>query len=502
MKKKFSYHFPGIVAYFFVLLFVYAALSKLLDFEAFQVQLAQSPLLSAYAGFISYAVIIVELIIAALLCINSTRLPGLYASFGLMVSFTVYIYLILNFSDFVPCSCGGILEKLGWTEHMIFNVACIALALGAIIILERQRGTNRQRYLILSGTIGVISCGLVIFLFISSEHIMKTENNFTRRFLQYPMEEDKKMDLGANSYYFAGAADDKIYLGNYTTPLILTTIDTALVTRTSFTSVIDSHNHSFRSIQMQVQKPYYYIYDGNVPVIYRGELGKQNAKTISYKDAYFNQIIPLDSARFAIRTQSSETQNRVLGILDLQRKSKVKLYSEVLEKQKDGIFDSDGKMIRDPATGKILYTYFYRNQFMEMDHELTVLRKLHTIDTVTRAQIQVTQLKDGQHKMSAPPLTVNKDMVAYRKLLFNESNLMGKHESRKAWKQAAIVDVYRTDQQEYVGSFYVFNRGKDKMSQMLVTDKYFYILIGNEIVRYRLYPSLTRHFSTGKAENL
>lgn len=39
------------------LLFMYAAMSKMLDFENFQVQLAQSPLLSAYAGFVSYAVI-------------------------------------------------------------------------------------------------------------------------------------------------------------------------------------------------------------------------------------------------------------------------------------------------------------------------------------------------------------------------------------------------------------------------------------------------------------
>lgn len=33
-----------------VLLFVYAAISKLLDFENFRIQLGQSPLLSAFAG--------------------------------------------------------------------------------------------------------------------------------------------------------------------------------------------------------------------------------------------------------------------------------------------------------------------------------------------------------------------------------------------------------------------------------------------------------------------
>ena len=57
---------PIFASFFFILLFIYAAASKMLDFENFQVQLAQSPLLSAYAGFISYGVIGIEIGIAAL----------------------------------------------------------------------------------------------------------------------------------------------------------------------------------------------------------------------------------------------------------------------------------------------------------------------------------------------------------------------------------------------------------------------------------------------------
>ncbi len=100
--KTLTKSIPLAVSFFFILLFIYAAASKMLDFENFQVQLAQSPLLSAYAGLISYAVIILEIVVAGLLCFQVTRLIGLYASFALMVAFTVYIYLILHFSDFVP----------------------------------------------------------------------------------------------------------------------------------------------------------------------------------------------------------------------------------------------------------------------------------------------------------------------------------------------------------------------------------------------------------------
>lgn len=52
------------ISLLYVVLFVYAAVSKLLDFENFQVQLGQSPLLSAFAGWVSWGVPITEILIA------------------------------------------------------------------------------------------------------------------------------------------------------------------------------------------------------------------------------------------------------------------------------------------------------------------------------------------------------------------------------------------------------------------------------------------------------
>lgn len=115
-----------LVVLFFILLFVYTATSKLIDFENFQVQIAQSHLLSAISTPIAYGVVFGELFIALMLCFKKSRTLGLYLFLGFMTAFTVYIYLILNYSPFVPCSCGGILEALGWWEHFWFNgVVCL-----------------------------------------------------------------------------------------------------------------------------------------------------------------------------------------------------------------------------------------------------------------------------------------------------------------------------------------------------------------------------------------
>ena len=131
--------------YFFIILFVYAAVSKLTDFENFKVQVAQSPLLSAFASFIAYTTVIGELIIALMLCFQKSRLLGLYLFLGFMTAFTVYIFLILNYSPFVPCSCGGVLEDLGWWEHLWFNgVVCLVCVL--VILSEEYSKFNPSSF--------------------------------------------------------------------------------------------------------------------------------------------------------------------------------------------------------------------------------------------------------------------------------------------------------------------------------------------------------------------
>jgi uncharacterized membrane protein YphA (DoxX/SURF4 family) len=124
----------SIITYLFILLFVYAAANKILDFQKFKVQIGQSPILTDYAVPIAWIIPNLEIVIAIALVFGSTRLPGLYASFALMVLFTAYIVVVLNFSEHVPCSCGGILEKMNWRQHLVFNLVFVLLALARIVI--------------------------------------------------------------------------------------------------------------------------------------------------------------------------------------------------------------------------------------------------------------------------------------------------------------------------------------------------------------------------------
>jgi hypothetical protein len=136
--------FIEIISSLLIILFVYAALSKLIDYDTFKFQLGRSPYIMDFAGVITWLIPLVEIVISALLLFKSTRLLGLYSSLALMILFTGYIIAMMNFSSFVPCSCGGVLSMMTWNQHLIFNIAYTILALLGLLLYFQQNKTQSK----------------------------------------------------------------------------------------------------------------------------------------------------------------------------------------------------------------------------------------------------------------------------------------------------------------------------------------------------------------------
>jgi hypothetical protein len=132
-----------IVSALLVFLFVYAAVSKLLDFGKFRYQLGQSPFITSISWLVVWVIPIGEIAISILLIIRVTRASGLYLSFFLMLLFTGYIFIMLKYSSYLPCSCGGVLSNMSWKQHFVFNLAFSALALAGILI---QNGNSKNSF--------------------------------------------------------------------------------------------------------------------------------------------------------------------------------------------------------------------------------------------------------------------------------------------------------------------------------------------------------------------
>ena len=124
-----------------LILFLYTALSKLLDFDKFKYQISQSPFITNISWLVIWSIPLAEIITSIFLIFKRTRLAGLYLSFFLMLLFTGYVFIMLRYSSYLPCSCGGVLSIMSWKQHFIFNMAFTGLSLAGIIV---QNATTKK----------------------------------------------------------------------------------------------------------------------------------------------------------------------------------------------------------------------------------------------------------------------------------------------------------------------------------------------------------------------
>ncbi len=471
----------------FVLLFIYAATSKLLDFETFTIQLAQSPLLSAYAGVIAWLVPGIEIAIALLLMVPKYRTLALHAAFTLMVMFTAYIYIILNFSDFIPCSCGGVLEKLSWTQHLIFNIVFIVLAALAIFFLAYR---NPKKKLLLLTTLAIIGISIVALLFAFSEKKMHRNNAFQRRYMPHAIEKIHSFDLKYSSYYFAGVGNGKIYLGNSTAPLLMTVIDSSLRDTTTSMIKLDQMDLPYRTVKVWVVPPKFYVTDGTVPIILQGDITVWKASTKMQGDYYFNHAYPINNHKLAVQSSSGVNRENIIGTIDIEDSLKGIFSEELLEKQFDGVFDTDGRLIYNSSLDKLIFTYYYRNQYIVSKQNLELEFRGRTIDTVSKAQLHIAEnnTKD-QRKLGGNTVLVNKNSATTQELLLIDSPRLGKLEPENMMEEANLIDVYDLSDQSYRFSFYLYKHEKSKAREFIIKNRMLYALQGNYLVAYKIVNS-------------
>ena len=133
-----------IIASLLVLLFVYAALSKLLDYSNFKFQLGREPIIKDYAGTLLWLIPFSEILTVFLLLFPGSRKMGLIASSVLMILFTFYIGLMLASGEHLPCSCGGFLQHLSWKSHFIFNLTFLSITIIGMLLEFQNISPDKQ----------------------------------------------------------------------------------------------------------------------------------------------------------------------------------------------------------------------------------------------------------------------------------------------------------------------------------------------------------------------
>jgi hypothetical protein len=136
MKRKIIIE---IISSLLILLFLYASVSKWLAFKVFIGEMNNQPFPNWMTPYLVWTIPSLEVLIAVGLIFEKTRVPAFYASMVLMTAFTVYTAaILLHAFKYVPCSCGGVIRKLTWHQHLFFNLFFVIISLLGIWLKKRE----------------------------------------------------------------------------------------------------------------------------------------------------------------------------------------------------------------------------------------------------------------------------------------------------------------------------------------------------------------------------
>lgn len=305
--------------------------------------------------------------------------------------------------------------------------------------------------------------------------------SFERNFVPIRISFTDSLDLKYTGYYLAGRTGHTIYLSRAPNPSRLIAVNETLRDTTHYILRVDTDSLKYRAIRVTVDSPYYYMADGTQPFIYKGVLGEKATPWIT--DIRFTKAIPLShrsAAMVVIRNMENTIVKKVNNI-------QPELYPDILEEQGEGIFSTDGMMRYDHENKRLVYLYFYRNQYMVMDTSFQIIQQGHTIDTVSKAKIKTARISSQKSvTMKAPPLKVNNDCSVHKNTLYVHSNLLAKNEDPTIFEKAAVIDVYHLTGQRYLHSFYLPSYHNKNAREFLITDNDIYAIYETYLVHYRI----------------
>ncbi|MFD2602639.1 hypothetical protein [Flavobacterium suzhouense] len=343
-------------------------------------------------------------------------------------------------------------------------------------------------------SISVLSIAALTVMYGNSERRMHQDNPFIRKYVTGYAERSGEMKLHTASLYFAGTDNTQLYLGDSRAPLHIFEVDTMLKSRKQHVIQLENDKLPFTRIQVQVKGKNFYVYDGTVPVIFKGSISDWKAKIVMQpNDIYFTNALATSENEIIFKQYQPGNQRTVIGSIDLNDRNAVRYRDDILQKQIDGLFDVDGTMLYNKSSESFIYLYYYRNQFTVTNHKLQLSHRGNTIDTNRIAGIKTSYDRiSGKRQLSSPGLVINKIAATYDNLLLVNSTARGKFEADRMWEIASIIDVYDFVEGEYLFSFYIYNGQESKLRDMMPFNSNLFVLVGHELQRYEINKSFNK----------
>jgi len=332
-------------------------------------------------------------------------------------------------------------------------------------------------------TIFVFSIAAMIGLYSITEYRRNLPNHFIRKLPPFPITADNVKDLRNRQLYFAGQNGDYFYMGNRYIKNLLFQVDLKTLDTQKVLLKAPRNFKPLEDAYVEIDSSSLFLIDGIKARISTGSTTDYTL-TQDIVGPYFSVAVPLSVNSILFRSIGGNNVN-VLGKQQVGGRTFVR--EDLLKKQIDGVFCTDGIFLQVPQRNKVFYIYHYRNQFLSLDTNLSLLYKGKTIDTNSLAKIKVGRIKSSnQVTMAAPPLLVNKQACANKDYLFIRSALKADNETDDMHDKATAIDVYSVNDGKYKLSFYLPEFAGEKLTDFKVYDKMLVALFGHYIYTFKL----------------
>jgi hypothetical protein len=338
--------------------------------------------------------------------------------------------------------------------------------------------------------IGLFICviagtGVVFTLFIYSQKINHQHNSFSRLFPPHFLSRPRLFELSFNSFYLAGFTNANFFLGNRTAAAFVLKLNYTLTdTQQLILKVPPSIPIVASAIRVLIDSPDIMMLEGLTPRKLSGHMNNLEMSDDNYIGPPFNAVTILSKKSLLIRTYDDSLHKNILIKLNSNDQNPLRI-ENILVPIGDGVFSLDGILSTDLVTGKMIYVYFYRNEFLSLDSNIRTLIKGHTIDSIKTPDIKISRIvSDNAMTFSAPPLMVNYTACANAGYLYVNSKLKAKNEDDLSFSENSVIDIYSLKTGEYIYSFYIPDHDHGKIKSFQVVDHKLVVLYDHSVLTF------------------
>lgn len=338
---------------------------------------------------------------------------------------------------------------------------------------------------VLVGVVVVASLAVVAILYARTDRYPNHRfASFERKIVSSYVHLERSLKLEHKGYYLAGYSSGRVYLAQHHMPHRLLIANRTLTSVEEAIFEVEGDGLEYKRLRVTVDSPYFYLADGLIPFVYRGQLSRRKASPW-IMDVEFTKAIPISSHSLAL-VSISNWQNTILK--RMATASEPEFYGHILEPQhNDGVFSTDGMLRFDKISKKLVYVYYYRNEFIVMDTTFQSIHCGRTIDTISVARIKVGKINSKNiRQLAAPSLKVNNDCDASNGELYVQSNILSKSETPREFTDNSVIDVYDLQTLIYQYSFYLPTFNGKKANEFISHENDLYALYGSEVVHYTI----------------